>query len=139
MVRIIPRFAFLVSLTVAAQSQAAELWMFTSAACGACQQFEREVGDRYHLTAEARRVPLHRIALDAPRPPPIADIADVRGTPTFVLMDGRTEIGRIAGYSSDELFWMRITALLAELPSGPHDVEGQSMPPGHTRPQRPPH
>lgn len=95
---------------------AAELWMFSSPACAACQQFEREVGDRYARTDEGRRIPLRHIGLHAPRPPQLAGIAEVRGTPTFVLLDADREIGRITGYSSDELFWMRFAALIADLP-----------------------
>lgn len=123
---LLPRHArLLLTLALAGASpalSAAELWMFSSPNCGACQQFEREVGDRYARTAEGRRIPLHRIGLHAPRPPQLADIAEVRGTPTFVLLDANREIGRITGYSSDELFWMRLAALIADIGTGlaPH-------------------
>ncbi|MFA5940334.1 MAG: thioredoxin family protein [Sinimarinibacterium sp.] len=90
--------------------------MFSSPSCGTCQQFEREVGDRYARTNDGKRIPLHRIGLHTPRPPQLAIIAEVRGTPTFVLLDADKEIGRITGYSGDELFWMRFAALVADLP-----------------------
>ncbi len=108
--------ALLIGLCSALSAPAAplELWMFTSPECAACAQFEREVGRSYVKTAEARLAPLHRQPLAASRPESLKAAGPVIGTPTFVLMENGREQGRIEGYSSDELFWMRLTALLGE-------------------------
>lgn len=108
-------------LAAAPETRAAELWMFTLPDCGPCVQFEREVGDRYTLTEEGRRAPLRHWVLDAGRPPELTGAGPVHGAPTFVLMNKSREVGRIVGYSSDELFWMRLSALLADLPAEDRD------------------
>lgn len=107
----------LASATV--QAATATLWMFISPDCAACAQFEREVGRLYAQTPEAQQAPLRRQPLAAPRPVELRGAEAVHGTPTFVLMKDGREHGRITGYSSDELFWMRLTALLAELETEP--------------------
>jgi hypothetical protein len=73
----------------------------------------------YDRSAEARRLPLRRIAIDRP-PEDIRLKAPVRYTPTFVAIDdGGAEVGRITGYSGDDSFWGQLGALLRKLPS-PH-------------------
>lgn len=105
--------------SAATQAATATLWMLTSPGCAACAQFEREVGGLYAQTPESQQAPLRRQALDAPRPAELCGAEPVQGTPTFVLMKDGHEQGRITGYSSDELFWMRLTALLAEIAAKP--------------------
>lgn len=85
--------------------RAAELVMFESANCDWCELWQREVGEIYDKTSEAAIAPLRRVDIGAPRP---ADLSDIRGvvyTPTFVLMDGGQEVGRILGYPGEAHFW----------------------------------
>lgn len=90
--------------------------MYTSAQCAACLQFEREIGDRYDLSDVAATLPLRRRVFDPDEAIPAPGAPPVRGTPTFVaLCDGR-EIDRITGYTGDELFWMRIAAVVLRMP-----------------------
>ncbi|MDH3230301.1 MAG: thioredoxin family protein [Alphaproteobacteria bacterium] len=86
-------------------AQAAELVLFEAADCVWCEAWDAEIGEIYPRAAEARIAPLRRVDILAERP---ADLAGVRGiiyTPTFVLMEGGDEVGRITGYAGEEFFW----------------------------------
>ena len=84
---------------------AAELVMFESANCEWCEAWDNDVGVVYHKTPEGRLAPLRRVDLHAPRPDDLSDVKRVVYTPTFVLMDGGREIGRIVGYIGEFQFW----------------------------------
>ncbi|MES0875238.1 thioredoxin family protein [Sinimarinibacterium thermocellulolyticum] len=109
------RVGVLLAAPIVAQASA-QLVMYTAADCAACLAFEREVGDRYPRSDVASVLPLKRRPYDPEDALPASGSAPVRGTPTFVAVcDGR-EIDRIVGYQSDELFWMRVEAIIQRLP-----------------------
>jgi thioredoxin-related protein len=93
----------------------AELIMFESAGCPYCARWHREIGPIYPKTDEAKRAPLRRVDIAAPRPADLAGIRDVIYTPTFVLLHEGREIGRIVGYNGDEAFWSLLSELVAKL------------------------
>ncbi len=97
-------------------AQAAELVLFETLGCPYCMAWDEEVGVIYHKTAEGRRAPLRRLDIGDPRPPELAALIDILYTPTFVLMDGDREVGRILGYAGEDLFWGQLGELLARLP-----------------------
>ena len=99
----------------AAAAEAAELVMFEAAGCPHCARWNREIAPIYPKTDEGKRAPLRRVDVAAPRPADLAAVANIVYTPTFVLMDGGREIGRIVGYGGDEIFWSLLTALVAKL------------------------
>lgn len=89
----------------ALSAAAAELVLFEAADCVWCEAWNTEIGDIYPKTAEAQIAPLRRVDIHDERP---VDLAAVRGivyTPTFVLMEGGQEVGRITGYAGEEFFW----------------------------------
>jgi len=92
---------------------AAELVMFTSPGCEWCEAWENEVGIIYNKTDEARVAPLRRLDIDAPRPGSLSTIRPVMYTPTFVVMDGDSEIGRIAGYPGEAFFWGMLSEMIS--------------------------
>jgi hypothetical protein len=98
-----------------APAAAAELVMFEAAGCPYCARWNREIAPIYPKTDEGKRAPLRRVDIAAPRPADLAAIAGIVYTPTFVLMDGGREIGRIVGYGGDEIFWSLLTDLVAKL------------------------
>lgn len=104
------------ALVASAAASAAELLYVGDARCAPCLLFDREIGPVYPKTAEARRIPLRRLAYGAPAPDPFAFIGQPRVAPTFVLVDQGRELGRFEGYSNDELFWMNLAALTQRLP-----------------------
>ena len=78
--------------------------------CGACRQFDREVGPIYEKTAESLVLPLERVLIDewqADRHQLVeCASAEVIGTPTFLQIRNCQELDRITGYSDAELFWL---------------------------------
>ena len=78
--------------------------------CGACRQFDREVGPIYSKTDESLTLPLERVLIDdwqANRHQLIeCASAEVIGTPTFLQIRNCQELDRITGYSDAELFWL---------------------------------
>ena len=100
----------------APSAESAELVMFEAPACEWCEVWDEEVGVVYHKTGEGRRAPLRRIDIHATRPADLAPIAPVHYSPTFVLMDGGREVGRIVGYPGEAHFWGLLQDLLDRLP-----------------------
>ena len=94
----------------AGHSDSVVLIYIYSPECGACRQFDREVGPIYQKTAESLALPLERVLIDEWR----ADrhqlvecaSAEVIGTPTFLQIRNCQELDRITGYSDAELFWL---------------------------------
>lgn len=93
-------------------AQALELLMFERSGCPWCARWDKEVAPVYALTPEGARAPLRRVNLDRGQPRDIALDPPVRFTPTFVLIDGDREIGRITGYMNDATFWGLLTKMI---------------------------
>ena len=89
--------------------------MFEREGCGYCKQWNEQIAPAYPQTAEGAAAPLRRLDIKDPLPegttltrrPPAF-------TPTFVLTDDGTEVGRMEGYAGDEFFWVLLDRLLAE-------------------------
>jgi hypothetical protein len=98
---------------------AMELVMFRQAGCPWCAAWDREVGPIYPKTEFGRRVPVRFVDLGRAR-----DTAGlkspVRFTPTFVVLEGGREIGRIEGYPGQDFFW----GLLENLVPKPAATDG---------------
>lgn len=104
-------------MTYAAPLAAAELVMFETEGCAWCAAWDREVGTVYARTVEGRLAPLRRVDKSAARPADLAAIEGIVYTPTFVLMDGGREVGRILGYPGESHFWGLLDVLLKKLPA----------------------
>lgn len=96
-------------------SKAAELIMFDQVYCEWCEAWEEDIGVIYNKTDEGRRAPVRRVDIHDPRPEGLEQIKGVVYTPTFVLMDGGTEIGRITGYPGEDFFWPLLDQLMTKL------------------------
>ena len=99
-----------VSADPAGHSDAPVLIYIYSPECGACRQFDREVGPIYEKTTESLALPLDRVLIDdwqADRHQLVeCASAEVIGTPTFLQIWKCQELDRITGYSDAELFWL---------------------------------
>ena len=111
-----------VVLLNAIEAQAAELIMYESAGCPYCHLWHKEIGPSYPKSPQGLRAPLHvrqfheRTAADIVLREPISR------TPTFVLVENGTEVGRITGYVGSEFFYVLLDDVLAALPSAePND------------------
>lgn len=100
---------------LAAHASAAELLMLERQGCVWCKRFDAEIAPIYPKTDEAQRAPLRRVDIDAPWPEDLAGVKPDLVTPTFILVDGGREIGRVRGYPGEEFFWFRIGAMLQKL------------------------
>ena len=60
-------------------------------------------------------MPIRYVDIDKPRPADLHAIADIRYTPTFVVLDGDAEIGRIVGYPGPDIFWGYLSELIQRL------------------------
>jgi hypothetical protein len=94
---------------------AAELLVVSQPNCSYCKAWDIEVGSVYARTDEARIAPLRRVRLDALAGSAYRFQEPVLYAPTFVLLDGATEIGRITGYSDASMFWGMLNQLLRKL------------------------
>ncbi len=102
-----------VALSLAAPAAAGEmrLVMFDQPGCYYCQKWEQEIGPVYPATEEAKRAPLTRVGLRDDLPDGIVLDRPATLTPTFVLLEDGTEVGRLEGYPGEDFFWF----LLGEL------------------------
>lgn len=98
---------------------AAELVMVEQDHCVWCARWDDEVGQAYPKTEEGQRAPLRRID--------IAELPDAglelerraSFTPTFILIEGGAEVGRIEGYPGEHFFWPMLGQLLERLDTAP--------------------
>ncbi len=87
------------------------LLMVDQAGCIYCLRWDQEVGVAYPKSPQGRFAPLVRRPLDHPdvrrlSPPAVY-------TPTFVVIDGAREVGRIVGYPGADFFWEELDQILA--------------------------
>ena len=72
---------------------AAELIMVEQTPCGWCDRWNEDVGVDYANTSQGRMASLRRIDIHDALPNDLQFIGSVRGTPTFVLVDGAGRSG----------------------------------------------
>ncbi len=90
--------------------------MFEQAGCEWCDAWNRQIGPIYPKTSEGRRAPLRRVDIHEERPADLSEIKGVRFTPTFVLVEGTKEVGRIQGYPGEDFFWALLANVIERLP-----------------------
>ena len=118
MLKIIKSFlaAVLLSVCLVVSAGSAELIMLEQDGCAWCDRWNEEVGDAYHLTVEGKRAPLRRVNIHTKLPADLAHLKTGHFTPTFILLEGEREIGRIRGYPGEDFFWGLLSELLKTLP-----------------------
>jgi hypothetical protein len=108
----LPRLASAIAEGIAA------LIMIERQDCPWCRRWLREVGQRsWDLSDLGKRAPLRRVDVGEGLPAEYRFLRNWRFTPTFVLVVGETEIGRIIGYQADLFFWQQAEALISRLPA----------------------
>ena len=104
-------------LALAAPAAAStELLMVEEKGCPWCRKWWAEVGPAYPHTPEGRRAPLRVVEIRDPLLAGLELSSPVRGTPTFILLDNKREIGRITGYPGEAFFWSLLGELLNKVP-----------------------
>ena len=109
--------AFLWVATLPAIASAAELLMFEEDWCHWCERWNNEIGVFYHKTSEGKRAPLRRIDIHGDFPDDIELTSRPQFTPTFILVQNGSEVGRIEGYPGEDFFWGLMARLLEKLPA----------------------
>lgn len=95
-----------------------QLIMFEQDGCPWCAKWEAEVGVVYHKTYEGKRAPVRRVDMYDERPPELAFVENIMYSPTFVLIEGNREIGRITGYPGEAHFYVQLSQLLDKYDKG---------------------
>jgi thioredoxin-related protein len=113
----------LAALFLAQPVRAAELIMLQEDGCMWCERWNTEIGVVYHKTEEGHRAPLRRVDMHGPLPADLRFLVKGGYTPTFILVDGGREVGRIRGYPGEDFFWGLLQLLLKKMPA-----ETQSAP-----------
>jgi len=91
------------------EGAAFKLIMFEELGCEYCDLWNEQIGVTYPNTPEGRFAPLTRV-FKGDRS--VSHIKRVIYTPTFVVMQGNKEIGRILGYPGEEFFWAFLGEIL---------------------------
>ena len=91
--------------------------------CSYCRKFEAEIGPRYPKTAEGRFAPLFKIRRKSRE---LSAFNPVIYTPTFLLVRGTEEVGRIIGYPGADYFFPELDQLLAKVGFAPGISDGLS-------------
>lgn len=100
-----------------ASAHGAELIMMEQVGCYWCKKWDKEIGSIYPKTSEAKIAPLRKVDINEPWPKDLNGIAIDHFTPTFVVIDKGSEIGRMRGYAGDEFFWTLLNEILNKLPN----------------------
>ena len=108
-------YAFLLLTVLPGRLEAAQLIMVEQDACEWCEVWNEEIGGVYAKTTEGKAAPLRRLDIHDEMPEDLQFINGLVYTPTFVLVDGGREIGRIRGYPGEDFFWGLLQQLLGEL------------------------
>ena len=77
--------------------------------CLFCKAWERDVGRLYGDTEYAKRAPLFKIDIKLFSKHFTDVTPKVSGTPTFILMNGNNEVGRIVGYQNRDMFFWALS------------------------------
>jgi hypothetical protein len=127
-----PRLTWIVLLLAllvpASTASALELVMFRRAGCPWCAAWDRQIGPIYARTDIGQRVPIQFFDLDRDSGLKIGLKYPIRYTPTFVLVEGDREIGRIEGYPGEDFFWGLLERLLPFPQAGKQSSESPDTP-----------
>ena len=95
-----------------ALSQATELVMVERKGCQYCIEWKTDLGPIYPKTEAGRYAPLRIVDIDQDIPSDLRFDRKVVFTPTFILVEGGQEIGRIEGYPGEDFFWGLLEMML---------------------------
>lgn len=90
------------------------LLMVEQTGCHYCQEWHQTIGPAYPKTAEGAFAPLHSVMISADPPDGVEYVRPVLFTPTFLLLEDGTEIGRIEGHPGEDFFWGLLEMMLKE-------------------------
>ena len=77
--------------------------------CVFCKAWERDVGRLYGDTEYAKKAPLFKVEMSLFSEHFTDVTPNVSVTPTFILMSGNDEVGRIVGYQNRDMFFWALS------------------------------
>lgn len=104
--------AALALITLPAAADPLRLLMVEKDSCIYCEAWDRNIGPGYAASDAGRAAPLMRVDIDGPYPDGLALARRPFVTPTFILLDGGSEVGRLEGHMTAAQFWPALNALL---------------------------
>lgn len=117
--RVIAPFSLLLVLLLcspfsasAEETSRIELLMVEQAGCHYCIEWKANVGPIYPKTSEGAFAPLRFADLHKGPPEGVTYARKVNFTPTFILLENDSEIGRIEGYPGEDFFWGLLDMML---------------------------
>ncbi len=81
------------------------LIMVEQAGCAYCKMWNDELGPIYPKTPEGQLAPLEHVDLRSDWAADLEIGPKPIFTPTFILLENSTEVGRIEGYPGEDFFW----------------------------------
>ncbi|MDC3234609.1 thioredoxin family protein [Candidatus Puniceispirillum sp.] len=81
--------------------------------CVFCKAWERDVGNLYGDTEYAKKAPLIKIDISLFSKQFNDLTPNVSVTPTFILMSGNDEAGRIVGYQNRDMFFWALSEYIS--------------------------
>ncbi len=103
--------ALLLWLAVPAHAET-RLLMAEEVGCMWCARWNAEIGPIYPKTDAGKAAPLMRVNIRDDLPEGVTLTRPLSFTPTFVLLDDGTEVGRIEGYPGEDFFWGLLERML---------------------------
>lgn len=106
--------ALMMSTALPAGAEPLQLLMVEKHDCVYCRAWDRNIGPGYAVSRAGRAAPLLRVDVHGPYPDGLVLARRPFVTPTFILLDGGSEVGRLEGHMTAEQFHPALSALLAQ-------------------------
>jgi hypothetical protein len=104
--------AVLALTALPAAAEPLRLLMVEKDGCVYCAAWDRNIGPGYPASDAGQAAPLMRVDIHGPYPDGLALARRPFVTPTFILLDGGSEVGRLEGYMTAAQFYPALSALL---------------------------
>lgn len=112
MIRFLAAVVLSVLTALPAASGPLRLLMVEKPGCVYCAAWDRDIGPGYAASGPGRAAPLMRVDIHGPWPDGLALARRPFVTPTFILLDGGSEVGRLEGHMTADRFYPALSALL---------------------------
>jgi len=106
--------AALALMTLPAAADPLRLLMVEKDGCIYCQAWDRNIGPGYAASDAGRVAPLMRVDIHGPYPDGLALARRPFVTPTFILLDNGSEVGRLEGHMTADQFYPALSDLLTQ-------------------------
>ena len=95
------------------KSGSLRLMMISESGCEFCREWRSQIAPGFARSGAGRRAPLFEVDLNGPYPDGLALAGRPRVTPSFILLDRGSELGRIEGYVGAQDFYPVLERMMA--------------------------